>query len=157
MTLAPLFRAQLRSTPANGHAAFVPHIRKLVFECCEKWPSSHRTRAFLRNHLQQLALANPHVEIVVRQRNNKEPIVRGFYGTQSSSLFSYFSHCLQANNRDKVIPLNNLEVTEIERKVDLLLQASGAKIKHLKRRNVESTTEAARGIWSGLHAVRPCL
>lgn len=74
----------------------------------------------------------------------------------SRFLSSLFSHS-PANNRDKVIPLNNLEVTQIERKVDLLLQASGAKIKHLKRRNVESTTDAARGIWSGLHADRPTL
>ena len=56
------------------------------------------------------------------------------------------------NNRDKVIPLKELEVTAIQKKVQLLLDASGAKIVPLKRRAVESTTEAARGIWSGLHA-----
>jgi large subunit ribosomal protein L43 len=61
------------------------------------------------------------------------------------------------NNRDKVIPLNSLEVTAIHKKVRLLLDSSGAKIKPLKRRPVESTTEAARGIWSGLHADRPTL
>lgn len=76
----PIFRAQLRSTPANGHAAFLPHIRKLVFEFCNKWPSSANTRTFILNDLQSLARQNPHVEIVVRQRNQKEPIVRGFYG-----------------------------------------------------------------------------
>ncbi|KAJ3575913.1 hypothetical protein NP233_g773 [Leucocoprinus birnbaumii] len=62
-----------------------------------------------------------------------------------------------ANNRDKVIPLNGLEVTAIQQKVQLLLDSSGAKIKPLKRKPVESTTEAARGIWSGLHADRPAL
>lgn len=61
------------------------------------------------------------------------------------------------NNRDKVIALNGLEVTGIEKKVELLLDSSGAKIKPLKRRPVESRTEAARGIWSGLHADRPTL
>ncbi|EDR15102.1 mitochondrial 54S ribosomal protein MRPL51 [Laccaria bicolor S238N-H82] len=137
----PIFRAQLRSTPANGHAAFLPHIRKLVFEFCNKWPSSENTRTFLLNDLQSLARQNPHVEIVVRQRSQKEPIVRGFY----------------VNNRDKVIPLNSLEVTGIHKKVRLLLDSSGAKIKPLKRRPVESTTQAARGIWSGLHADRPTL
>lgn len=55
------------------------------------------------------------------------------------------------NNRDKVIPLNGFEVTGIQQKVQLLLDSSGAKIKPLKRRTIESTTEAARGIWSGLH------
>lgn len=61
------------------------------------------------------------------------------------------------NNRDKVIPLIGLEVTGIETKVRLLLDSSGAKIKPLKRRTVESTTESIRGIWSGLHADRPTL
>lgn len=75
-----LIRAQLRSFPANGYAAFLPQIRKLVFEFCDKWPSSANTRNYLLNQLQPLARQNPHVEIVVKQRNQKEPIVRGFYG-----------------------------------------------------------------------------
>lgn len=64
---------------------------------------------------------------------------------------------MPVNGRDKVIPLNRLEVTGITQKVELLLDASGAKIKPLKRRPVESTTEAARGIWSGVHADPPRL
>ena len=59
------------------------------------------------------------------------------------------------NNRDKVIALNGFEVTGIQKKVELLLDSSGAKIKPLKRRTVESTTESARGIWSGLHVDEP--
>jgi large subunit ribosomal protein L43 len=55
------------------------------------------------------------------------------------------------NGRDKVIPLNGLEVNGIHNKIQLLLDSSGAKIKPLKRRKVESTTESIRGIWSGLH------
>ncbi|KAK0481598.1 thioredoxin-like protein [Armillaria novae-zelandiae] len=135
-----LFRGQLRSYPANGHGVFLPQIRKLVFEYCEKWPSSANTRTYVLNHLESLARANPHVEVVIRQRNYKEPIVRGYY----------------VNNRDKVIPLNGFEVTGIEKKVELLLDSSGAKIRALKK-PVESSTEAARGIWSGLHAERPRL
>ncbi|KAH9922681.1 thioredoxin-like protein [Amylocystis lapponica] len=135
----PLLRAQLASRPSNGHVAFIPQIRKLVFEYCDKWPSSANTRTYLHDHLEGLARANPHVEIVVKQRNQKEPIIRGFY----------------LNDRDKVIPLNGFEVSGIEKKVQLLLDASGAKIKPLKRRTVESTTEAARGIWSGLHVDEP--
>ncbi|KAJ7226012.1 thioredoxin-like protein [Mycena pura] len=137
----PLFRAQLNSTPANGHVTFIPQIRKLVFEYCNDWPSSAHTRTFLRRELIPLARNNPHVEIVVKQRNRKEPIVRGFY----------------VNGRDKVIALNKLEVTGIQKKLELLLDSSGLKIKPLKRRTVESTTEAARGIWSGLHTERPVL
>ncbi|KAJ8472460.1 hypothetical protein ONZ45_g1565 [Pleurotus djamor] len=135
----PIFRAQLRSRPSNGHSVFIPQIRKLVFEYCEKWPSSANTRTFLLTQLESVAREYPHVEVVVKQRNQDEPIVRGFY----------------LNGRDKVIPLNGFEVTGIRSKVQLLLDSSGAKIKPLKRKTVESTTEAARGIWSGLHADRP--
>ncbi|KDR85261.1 hypothetical protein GALMADRAFT_234015 [Galerina marginata CBS 339.88] len=136
-----LIRASLRSRPANGHRAFLPQIRKLVFEYCDKWPTSANTRTYISNQIEALAAANPHVEVVVKQRNQKEPIARGFY----------------VNNRDKVIPLKSLEVTGIQQKVQLLLDSSGAKIVPLKRRAVESTTEATRGIWSGLHADRPSL
>ncbi|KAI0809233.1 thioredoxin-like protein [Irpex lacteus] len=135
----PIFRAQVSSRPANGHGAFIPQARKLVFEFCNHWPSSANTRTYLSKHLEDLARQNPHVEIVVRQRNNKEPIVRGFY----------------LNDRDKVIPLNGFEVNGIQQKVQLLLDSSGAKIKPLKRRTIESTTESARGIWSGLHVEEP--
>ena len=55
------------------------------------------------------------------------------------------------NNGDKVIGLKGFEVTQIRQKVQLLLDASGAKIVPLKRKAVVSSTEAARGIWSGLH------
>ncbi|KAJ7837191.1 thioredoxin-like protein [Mycena olivaceomarginata] len=141
MQPVPLFRARLTSAPANGHVAFIPQIRKLVFEYCNDWPSSANTRTFIQRDLISFARNNPHVEVVVKQRNRKEPIVRGFY----------------VNGRDKVIALNKLEVTGIHKKLELLLDASGLKIKPLKRRTVESTTEAARGIWSGLHAERPQL
>ncbi|KAI0733966.1 thioredoxin-like protein [Fomitopsis betulina] len=131
----PLLRGQLISRPANGHVAFIPQVRKVVFEFCDKWPSSANTRTYIHNHLEELARSNPHVEFVLKQRTQREPIIRGFY----------------INDRDKVIPLNGFEVTGIQQKVQILLDSSGAKIKPLKRRTVESTTEAARGIWSGLH------
>lgn len=75
----PLLRASLASKPANGHLAFIPQIRKLVFEYCDKWPSSANTRTYIYQHLEDLARANPHVEIVIKQRNQREPIIRGFY------------------------------------------------------------------------------
>ncbi|KAG6891113.1 hypothetical protein C0995_014203 [Termitomyces sp. Mi166 len=139
--MAAILRGKLRSFPANGHAAFLPQIRKLVFECCDRWASSQNARTFLFTRLVSLARDNPHVEIVIRQRIHREPIVRGFY----------------VNNRDKVIPLNGLSLAEINQKVHLLLDSSGAQIKPLKRRTVESTTQSTRGIWSGLHADRPVL
>ncbi|KAG1841312.1 thioredoxin-like protein [Suillus subalutaceus] len=140
MATKQILRAQLRSYPANGHSAYLPQVRKIVLEYCQKLPSSANTRTFISNDLQRVAWQNPHVEFVVKQRNGHEPIARGFY----------------VNSRDKVIPLQEFEVNGVEKKVQLLLDSSGAKIKQLKKgRIVESTTEAARGIWSGLHVDTP--
>lgn len=148
----PIFRAQLSSKQSNGHTAFVPQIRKLVFEYSQNWSSSANTRTYLKNNLQSLARANPHVEVVVRQRSNRQPIVRGLYRTSLHPPFFLVGPYLHpVNDNEKVIPLNGFEVTGIEKKVELLLDSSGAKIKSLKRRTVESTTQSARGIWSGLH------
>ncbi|CAE6415425.1 unnamed protein product [Rhizoctonia solani] len=131
---APVLRAQLRTKPSNGHGAFVPQIKKLVFEYCDTWSSSARLRGYLLRNSGRLAQENPHVEVVVRQRPFKPPIVRGIY----------------LNERDKVVPLNKLEPSSIEQKVQLLLDSSGAKIRPFKR-SVESTTEGTRGMWSGFH------
>ncbi|KAG6884862.1 hypothetical protein C0993_007727 [Termitomyces sp. T159_Od127] len=86
--MAAILRGRLRSLPANGHAAFLPQIRKLVFECCDRWPSSETTRTYLFSRLVGLARDNPHVEVVVRQRVHREPIVRGFYGAWGVHLCS---------------------------------------------------------------------
>ncbi|KDQ20378.1 hypothetical protein BOTBODRAFT_26377 [Botryobasidium botryosum FD-172 SS1] len=130
-----ILRANLRSSAANGHATFIPQIRKLVFEFCENWPSSANLRTYLLNTAYTVARENPHVEIVVKHRPYKQPIVRGFY----------------LNDRTKVIGLKGFEATGISQKVQLLLDSSGAKIKPLKGHPVQSTTESARGVWSGLH------
>lgn len=75
-----ILRAQLRSFPANGHTAYLPNVRKVVLEFCQKLPSSANTRTFISNDLERVAWQNPHVEFVVKQRNGHEPIARGFYG-----------------------------------------------------------------------------
>ena len=55
-----------------------------------------------------------------------------------------------------MVPLQRLEVNGIEKKVELILESSGSKIKALKKgRIVESTSESVRGIWSGLHVDTP--
>lgn len=69
-------------------------------------------------------------------------------------LFSKLTRIL-VNDRDKVISLKGFEVTQIQQKVQLVLDSSGAKIVPLKRRTVVSTTESARGIWSGMHTPEP--
>ena len=75
----PILRGQLHSKPSNGHVAFIPQIRKLVFEFCEAWPTSAPVREVLSLHAETLARENPHVEIVLKKRMYREPIVRGFY------------------------------------------------------------------------------
>ncbi|EIW86378.1 mitochondrial ribosomal protein subunit L51 [Coniophora puteana RWD-64-598 SS2] len=135
-----LLRASLRSTPANGYTSYVPQCRKIVLSFCQRFPSSTNTRTFLLNDLERIAKKNPHVEFVVKQRNGQEPVAQGFY----------------VSGRDKVIPLNGFEPNGIEKKINLLLDSSGAKITHLKRgRVVESSQESARGIWSGMHVDKP--
>ncbi|VDB95433.1 unnamed protein product [Peniophora sp. CBMAI 1063] len=131
----PILRARLSSRPANGAATFIPQVRKVVFEFCPHWPSSHNLRTYLHNHLEDVARRHPHVEFVVKERKNKQPIARGFY----------------LNDNEKVVPLNGFETNGVANKVQLLLDSSGARIVPLKRRTVVSTTESARGIWSGLH------
>lgn len=86
-----LLRGQLASRASNGHVAFIPQCRKLVFEYCDKWPSSANARTFLHNHLEDYARAHPHVEIVVRERNHKQPIVRGFYCAHTSFISLSYS------------------------------------------------------------------
>ncbi|KAF8344224.1 thioredoxin-like protein [Cantharellus anzutake] len=135
MSLSPRFRAGLRSRPSNGHISFIPQIRKLVFEFCESWPTSKPLREVLRENVELLARENPHVEIMVKKRMYKEPIIRGFY----------------LNDRTKVICLKGFDQRGVMDKIQLLLDSSGAKIKPLKGRPVQSTTDSARGIWSGLH------
>ena len=75
----PILRATLRSTPSNGHDVFIPQIRKMIFEYCETWPTSSNMRTYLLNHLQDVARQNPYVEVVVKHRPHREPIVRGLY------------------------------------------------------------------------------
>ncbi|KAG8759500.1 hypothetical protein FRC14_005788 [Serendipita sp. 396] len=135
----PVHPSLLVSSQGNGYNLFVPQLRKLVFEYCERSEQSTKTRAYLLRNVEDLALAHPHVEVVVKTRTLKPPIVRGLY----------------LNNRDKVISLVGLEETGIVAKVKLLLESSGAKIKALKRKEVVSVTPSTRGIWSSLHTEAP--
>ena len=58
---------------------------------------------------------------------------------------------VSVNDRTKVIGLKGFDPNMVEQKIQLLLDSSGAKIKSLKGRPVKSTTESARGVWSGFH------
>jgi len=135
----PVLRAGLRSSPSNGYVSFVPQIRKLVFEFCERWPTSEPLRNVLKEGAETIAHENPHVEVVIRKRMFKEPLIRGFY----------------LNNRTKEICLKGLNRREVIDKIQLLLDSSGAKIKPIKGHPVQSTTPSVRGVWSGMHVEEP--
>lgn len=60
--------------------------------------------------------------------------------------------CILVNGRDKVICTRNLSPSEINKKVQLLRDSSGEKMKDLTKKPVISTTESVRGIWSPFHS-----
>lgn len=95
--------------------------------------------AYLAKPFAELAAQNPDVEIVVRKlKRGKAAVIRGHY----------------VNGRDKVICVNNLQANQIQNKVAILLESSGAKIRNLKNDTLEAGpgNESARGVWSALHA-----
>ncbi|WWD19696.1 hypothetical protein CI109_104160 [Kwoniella shandongensis] len=128
-----------KTFPVPGYRHFLTPLRKLIFDYDAESPSQHGVRAFIRKPLMNLARANPDVEILVRRlKRGKAAVVRGHY----------------VNGRDKVICVNRLEMDEVSNKVNILLNSSGAKVKHLKNSTLEAApaSESARGIWSALHA-----
>lgn len=61
-------------------------------------------------------------------------------------------HCMCiVNGREKQICTRNLTPEQIAKKVELLRDSSGEKMKNLAKKPVISTTESVRGIWSPFH------
>ena len=86
-----LLRASLRTTPSNGSPSsssllssattpFILPCKKLVFEYCPSWGSNKGTIDFIAKDVEELAREYPSVEIVVRERRWKHPVLRAFYG-----------------------------------------------------------------------------
>ncbi|KAL7424553.1 39S ribosomal protein L51, mitochondrial [Cryptotrichosporon argae] len=129
-----------RSLPLPGYRSFLAPLRKLVVDYDPRAPAQAGLRAFLGRRVVELARERPEVEVVVRKgRGGSAGLLRGHY----------------VNGRDKVICVNGLEMNQVENKVALLLNASGAKLRPLKNATLEAApgNESARGIWSALHAV----
>ncbi|KAG0174405.1 39S ribosomal protein L51, mitochondrial [Apophysomyces sp. BC1034] len=119
----------------NGTGAFVLQCRQLVFHYCEHWGSNKGMIDYIKKDLVKFAQENPQIEIVVQPRPARHPVVRGLY----------------LNGRDKVICTRNLTPSQISKKVELLRDSSGEKMKLLAKKPVISTTESVRGIWSPFH------
>ncbi|KAJ2960458.1 hypothetical protein NQZ79_g4191 [Umbelopsis isabellina] len=126
---------RLASVTKNGVGTYILQCRKMVFNYCENWGSNKGMIQYLKKDLVEFAKANPQIEIVVEPRPAHHPIIRGEY----------------LNGRDKVICVRNMENSEIKRKVQLLRDSSGSKLKNLTKKPVISTTESVRGIWSPFH------
>ncbi|CAO3668433.1 unnamed protein product [Umbelopsis vinacea] len=126
---------KLATVTKNGVGAYVLQCRKLIFNYCENWGSNKGMIDYIKKDLVEFAKANPQIEFVVEPRPAHHPIVRGQY----------------LNGREKVICVRNMTPFEINQKVQLLKESSGAKLKNLAKRPVISTTESVRGIWSPFH------
>lgn len=85
--------------------------------------------------LPTLAQKYPQTEIRVSARPHKHPILKAYY----------------INGNAKAICVRNLDPNQIVQKAELLLQNSGTKNKKIRGRNVLSTNESVRGIWSAFH------
>ncbi|KAI8388664.1 thioredoxin-like protein [Radiomyces spectabilis] len=122
--------------PSNGTGAFILQCRKMVFNYCEHWASNKGMIQYIKKDLANFAREHPQIEIVVQPRPGHHPVIRGYY----------------LNGRDKVICARNMQPNEISKKVSLLRDSSGEKMKNLAKKPVISTTESVRGIWSPFHS-----
>ncbi|CZS97272.1 hypothetical protein WAI453_008521 [Rhynchosporium graminicola] len=121
----------------NGVSSFILQCRRMDFHYCDYWGSSKGMNSFLRNTLSRFAAANPAIEICVSPRPSKHPVIIGHYLGNGT-------------NRQKAICVRNLEKEQILQKAELLRDASGEKLKRVKK-PVTSIKDSVRGIWSPYH------
>ncbi|PLN76713.1 thioredoxin-like protein [Aspergillus taichungensis] len=122
------------TTARNGVGAFILQCKRLDFHYCDWAGSSRGMVAFLKHKLPAIAKENPQIEIRVSPRPHRHPVIKGQY----------------INGREKAICVRNLEPEQIVNKVSLLKEASGEKLKRIKK-PVSSINESVRGIWSPFH------
>ena len=89
---------------------------------------------FIKSLLPKFAAAHPQIEFTVSPRPSKHPVAIGHY----------------INGKEKAICVRNMEPYEILKKVELLRDANGEKLKRLHK-NVTSINESVRGVWSPYH------
>lgn len=122
------------SVGRNGVGAFILQCKRLDFHYSDWQGSSKGMNGFIKSLLPQFAAAHPQIEITVSPRPQKHPVVIGHY----------------INGREKPICVRNLEPLQVLQKVKLLRDASGEKLKKV-RKPVSSVNESVRGIWSPYH------
>ncbi|CAG7946953.1 unnamed protein product [Penicillium nalgiovense] len=130
----PLRGIRTSTAARNGAGAFILQCKRLDFHYCNWAGSSKGMVAFLEKTLPTFARENPQIEIRVSPRPQKHPLIKGLY----------------INGREKPVCVRNMEPHEILKKANLLKEASGEKLKRVKK-PITSLNESVRGIWSPYH------
>lgn len=138
----PVTALKTVATAQNGVGAFILQCKRLDFHYCD-WAGSSRgmnsllksTQTSKASALLDLTSRYPSTEFRISPRPGKHPIVKAYY----------------INGNSKAVCVRNLEPSQIIQKAELMLQNSGTKNKKIRGRNVISSNENVRGIWSALH------
>lgn len=117
----------------NGVGSFVQPCTRVTLRYCNWGGSSRGMRELLKTQLRDVAAASPKVEFVA-MRSTGHPIVMGEY----------------ANGLTKTVCVRNYNPQKILQKIQLVQNASGAKLQKYQRA-VESRNPSVRGIWSPFH------
>ncbi|KAH3684837.1 hypothetical protein WICPIJ_004190 [Wickerhamomyces pijperi] len=117
----------------NGVGAFILNCKRIVLQVDKAGGSSEGLRNFLKLRLNNYATAHSKIEFTVIQKAG-HPVVKGEF----------------INGSEKAICVRNLNIDNVENKINLLRESSGETLR--KRNNkVESINESVRGVWSPLH------
>lgn len=117
----------------NGVGAFVLPCKRITLQFDKCGGSSKGLRDFLKKRLDQYASSNPKIEFKIVEKAG-HPVIKGEY----------------INGREKAICIRNLNIDNVQNKLNLLRESSGEQLRHTKSK-VESLNESIRGIWSPLH------
>ncbi|ONH68660.1 hypothetical protein BON22_0956 [Cyberlindnera fabianii] len=120
-------------TLQNGLGAFVLACKRITLQFDKAGGSSQGLRDFLKLRLDTYAKQHPKTEFRLVQKTG-HPVIKGEY----------------ANGREKAICVRNLNIDNVQNKLNLLKEASGEQIRK-RNSKVESLNESVRGIWSPLH------
>jgi len=97
------------------------------------------------NPTPSLCLSEP-----INRIHSQEEAERSPYNTRRLLYVCLVTDLIAVNGREKVICVRNMDVNQIQKKAELLRDASGKKLKKPTVK-VESINPSVRGIWSPLH------
>lgn len=124
------------SIARNGVGSYIFPCKKIVLQYCNWGGSSQGLREFLTSkRLPLLAAKYPYIQFEVVKKSG-HPLLRAQYN----------------NGREKVICVRNLNIDNVENKLQVLKDSSGEILRHrTKNDNVESLNKSVRGVWSPVH------